>query len=710
MFRFKLALLCILLCSLTSCKAEYKGVKADGYIITSEEDGVSQKWQNYLYNQLQKRANNKAKVIKSTGVNPKIPAGFKEVHIEIAKDLKNDYCVENNAAKINLRMHDEKTAVWMIYQLIETIGQQDHNFSSLDLPPSIIEFSDQCTNFDFSYRDVHLAPNLDVDYATIIGTNTVDDDWGIWAHNLHKVVKLNEATRAKINGVPTDEQYCFSSDDLYNQLKAYINDNYGSGNKKPFRFMIAPNDNDLVCTCEKCTEAGNDNRNATPAVINLINKLSLDFPKHFFYTLAYRTTQKPPDTELLDNSGVFISTIDVPKGIEITGNKKFAVLKGIVLDWKKKTNNLYLWDYISNFDDYLTPLPILTGFKKQFPDFKKIGIKGLFLNGSGYDYSPFDDVKTYCAAAIMMNGGLNADSLSARFFEKMYPVSHKLLTKYYSGLEQKINETGKAYALYGSFKSATRNYLSTESFITFYNALTKIVGSTSGEENEKLQKLLTALSFTRLQVAYSLGYSSGGAFVIDQDQVKLNADIDVYLNQLRNFNKYKDLGNFKENDGKLGDYILGWQNLAKYPAKRNLLVQGKLQFLSIPDEDYTDLSTLNDGVSGFSSSYHYGWMLVSQDDLHLKILSNNLSEVRKLSIRFLNEPHSGIYAPTMVQIIVAGKIVKSLSPKLDPNDGKIYQVKENLTFEKGTKDFEIKIIRNAKGKRTLACDEILLTK
>lgn len=710
MLRSKIYIACILLSSLSSCQATYKDVVAEGYVITSEEDGLSQKWQDYLYNQLSKRSKDKSKVVKSMSVDPTIPPGFKEIHVEVATDLKNDYCIKNTPAKVHVRMREEKTALWMVYQLIAAIAQQNPNFNAIDLPPTTIEFKNQCTNFDFSYRDVHLQPNMDVDYAALIGTNSVESDWGIWAHNLHKVLKVDSATQAEVNGVLTDKQYCFSSEQLYLQLHEYIDDNYGNGKKKPYRFMIAPNDNDQVCTCEKCKGAGNDQHNATPAVFNLINRLAQDFPKHHFYALAYRTTLTPPDNELLDNCGVFISTIAIPKGVKLTGNKNFNELNDLIQDWKKKTPNLYLWDYISNFDDYLTPLPILTGLKKQFPDFIKAGIKGLFLNGSGYDYSPFDDVKTYAAAALMMNAKIDIDSLTGKFFAKKYPVSHQLLNNYYLSLENKINQTDKPYSLYGNFKSASKNYLATADFIFFYNSLTKIVNTATGEEKENLEKLLTALSFTRLQVAYLLGFEAGGGFVIDNEQVKLTPDIKVYLKQLSNYVNYKDLARFKENGGYLKDYLAEWQKLAGYSAKRNLLSEGNLSFISSPDEDYTDIRTLNDGIMGFGSNYQQGWLLSSKDDLHLKVSLDNLLKARNLNINFLNDEEAGIYPPTLVEIIVDGKVIKSLKPKLNPSDEKVYQIQETLSFGADIKMFEIKMLRSTKGKRTIGCDEIQLTK
>lgn len=47
--------------------------------------------------------------------------------------------------------------------------------------------------------------------------------------------------------------------------------------------------------------------------------------------------------------------------------------------WKKVTKNIYIWDYINNFDDYLTPFPILKIAQQRLRFFKQNGASGIFF-------------------------------------------------------------------------------------------------------------------------------------------------------------------------------------------------------------------------------------------------------------------------------------------------------------------------------------------
>ena len=144
---------------------------------------------------------------------------------------------------------------------------------------------------------------------------------------------------------------------MYRQIESYIVDNFGE--KGNFRFVIAPDDTPYACTCATCTALGNTEKNATPTVTELILRLSQRFPKHTFFTTSSLTTQQVTNKQLPPNVGVIVSAIDYPlrrTDGKDEQDKKFAEQLD---NWKKVTNNIYIWDYINNFDDYLTPFPIL---------------------------------------------------------------------------------------------------------------------------------------------------------------------------------------------------------------------------------------------------------------------------------------------------------------------------------------------------------------
>lgn len=678
------------------------------YSISAAEDPLSQQWEEYLYSHLHKRSLDKSKVLRSEDLKSSL--GYKELRLEVTPESAYDYCISDQGGALVLQAKDKRTMLFLTYQLIASIGESDPNFTIQDLPPAFIAFTDQCRRFDFEYREAHLEPNTNPEYAAILGANNLDENWGLWGHNLHKVLKPNKEIYAQVDCAYNEQQYCFSSIELYKQLKGYINDEFGDGTKKSYWFMIAPNDNDLVCVCEQCSKFGNTDQLATPAVGSLLNKLAEDYPDHHFFTLAYRTTKKAPKKTWANNTGVFFTTIDLPKGIRLDGNSKFDKWEKELEDWRDKVSQIYLWDYISNFDDYFSPLPVLKGFQLQLSSYKQAGVKGLFLNGSGYDYSPFDDVKTYVLSALMINKDADVEALVKKYLDKFYPKSSPLLANYYLQLEQQKMEHDKPWPLYGSFQNIADTYFNIGQFVSFYNALKALVPQTSGDEHLSLDKLVTALSFTRLQIAYHEVIGVYGGFEKTINRLWIKPEINEIIERLNRHEKFPDMANYREVNGSLITYVDQWENLTQHELKPNLLSQGSISFNSIADDGYQDETILNNGLNGFPLDYHQGWVINGGDVWELTITLPKMNQSNVLEMHFLNMPKHGILAPEKVKISDGSKLLDTLVPlKITET---LYRIRVAVEFPAQTTAVNISIIKNNKqgGKSTLALDEVRLIK
>ena len=702
---FKITYLLLLL-TFTSCSlGKAPELKANGYVITAEEDGPSEKWAEYLYRHLQKRSKDPKSIILIKGAPKPGPEGYKNIHFEVASDLKNEYCIEHNSERLHIRSRRASTAIWLIYQLIESISAEDNRFSTTDLPPATIAFNDGCHDFDFDYREPHFAENLETDRSPVYGNNNVETDWGLWGHQLFKIAEdfANPETYALVNNQRNANQLCFSSDQLFEGTRNYIVDNYGKGEKDVYRFMIMPADNNLVCTCPLCAELGNTDKTATPAVTDFIRKLAETFPKHQFYTTAYRTTQNAPEYQFSENSGIFFSTINLKKGVTLTEEQKET--KKFLEDikkWRLTSMNMYLWDYGANFDDYLSPIPLLNGLQKQLSFYKKNNIKGVFLNGSGYDYMAFDDVKTYVASALMKDCTIDIEFLVKRFFKKSYPVSGTILANYYINLENSYDAKNKPYNMYGSMQSNLKTYLDAAQFVEFYTQLKNVIPKTKGEEKLKLEKLFTALSYTRLQIAHTLGYNPYGFAKKEGNELKIKSEINDWIASLKNYSAYSDMSSYKETDGSIASYLQEWEKL-KTANLKNLLLDDAVAVISEKDEGFEKTTILNDGVPGFETDYHHGWYLNSSKNFRISFSTAQLKGAKTVKLRFLNNEAHGIIPPQKVLFIGNGKTIKTLS--VGNNSQKTVQISTDISFGQ-YESIEISFENKGGAKSIIALDEV----
>ncbi|MFK7032852.1 DUF4838 domain-containing protein [Flavobacterium oreochromis] len=607
--------------------------------------------------------------------------------------------------EIQLIANSDKNLKWLFNQFLKKLSIQDDRIRTQDLLPAIISIKESQVNFSFEYREPHFNPVLQPDADIKYNSNNVENDWGIWGHNLGKLFANQDdpKTFALVQNKRNNLQICFSSDASYNIIKNYIVDNFGFYSDKKYSFMIIPNDNKLVCLDSKCKHLGNTSYNATPAVIYLIEKLAKQFPQYNFFTTAYLTTETPPEKHLSKNVGVMISTIDFPKNVHFENKSEVIKFEEKLLKWKQKADTVYLWDYASNFDDYLTPYPFFYRLQKQLEYFKKMGIKGVFINGSGYDYTSFQELKSFVISSLLLDCNLKIEDLVKGYFKQEFPQNHELLSEYYLEFEKLAEKENYPCYIYDK---GTKN-LDSSTFIVFYKKLAKSIDSTQIKERSKLKELLIGLSFTYLEILLENGNQNNGYYTIENNTINIKPEVIEVYSKLKQHLNYQDFKNFKEEDGSIQAFLKEFEEkIIKSKHPLNKLYGKKIEVLSKLDEDYTNINVLNDNSVGFISDYHHGWLLTSQEDLAVRLSSIEVNNAT-LKISFLNNPDLKIFLPTKVQVYKNGALYAELADTSDSKKEKRIGVFITKITILQKDNIEIKVITNAQNKKT-ACDEIQL--
>jgi hypothetical protein len=679
-----------------------------GYVITLPENATpaDQKWGKYLYNHLLKRASEAKYVAYASG-----PADYYKLQIVIDSSMKSDYKVICGKGSVTMKVKNEKDVVWMLYQVMKKIGDEDARISSDDLPPAMLTMNDTTAMLPFEYREAYFEPNTVVDDSPIFGMNNVSSDWGLWGHHLPTAIGKDAPSTvyATVDGEKYEDQYCFSSEDTYKRIESYIIDNFGDGHKQSYRFSIFPNDDDCVCMCAQCKAAGNTPKNATPAVTKLILRLAKRFPLHKFYTSCYLSTKTPPTTEFPDNVGVVISAMDFP--LKVGGTKNAGKFTDLVEQWQKVTPHIYVWDYVNNFDDYFTPFPSLYVMQERLKYYCDLGVKGVFLNGSGYSYSSFGDMQNYVLAALMINPYWNVDELVARYFNQYFPTTAEMLTDYCLKLEKAAQTNKASLNLYGGVYDAIGEYLDTDEFANFYDEIGKSLKSAKGDEHTRLSKFYLALTYTRLELARIAATGDDGCAVKNGISVKIKPEVSEMVNHLMDYKGFEDMSSFCEKEGDLmGDYINGWKTIIDTPQLPNLILSQKVTALSKLDEGYENLEMLTDGIHGIAANYHSGWIISSLNpQLILSVPVASAQNAHSITLSFLHSPHFHIFAPKSVEVIKnnSESVVLKVPEPIGDKPQELVTVSGSINLS-GAKSLTVKITRQDGKRKNIACDEIQL--
>ena len=691
-------------CLLSGCRMQARTEmfpSKEGYLITIGQDPTDRdtRWAKYLYEHLKKRANDDEMV--AFGVSEK---EMWHVIIQIDPTAQEGFRISRKGADIKLTASDDRHMLWLQYQLIKKISKEDPRIDGSDLPPALLNLTDTCGTFAFDYQSIYSPAGLNSDYTGVMGLNNFDDSWGIWGHNLRKVLGDNtDKVYATIHEKTDDSQLCFSSPEMYTQIEGYIVNNFGE--KGNSRFVIAPDDNPYACTCASCTALGNTEKNATPAVTELVLRLAQRFPKHFFFTTSYLSTQQATDKQLPANTGVMVSAIDFPlRRIDSKDaqEKKFAQQ---LENWKKVTKNIYIWDYINNFDDYLTPFPILKIAQQRLQFFKKNGASGIFLNGSGYSYSSFDEMRTFVLSALLINPEQVVDDLIRNYFNQEYPVSKKWLSDYYIDLENSA-QSGKKLGLYAGIRESEGTYLNPEKFIKFYDEMGHFVSDAKGKERKKLHELQTALSFTRLEMGRDHSYDTYGYAKRNGKEIQTVPQARKWVTQLKEHKAFSGMEYYNESANEIDYYIKEWeQYILASDIKKDLFLG--ITPSSTPKTNKNSLKRLTDGTHGLPDNYHCGWIIFPQEECTIDLPVKEINESGTVYISFLNLPRHRIYAPQQIEVSRDGASYKKINLSPDDSVEKGEMVKAVVPVDlNGTELLSIKITGTKKPGAQIGMDEI----
>jgi hypothetical protein len=527
--------------------------------------------------------------------------------------------------------------------------------------------------------------------------NNFDADWGIWGHNLKKVIDPDndEALAATVHGKKEPAQLCFSSPELYRRTESYIVDNFGE--QSSIRIVIAPTDLQWACTCPECSRLGNTEKNATPAVAHFAEQLAKRFPAHQFYILSYLSTQSPPQTPLPHNVGTIISAMSLPFKLvddEPDTNSCFARQ---LMQWQHVTDRLFVWDYINNFDDYLTPFPILRVAAQRLQLFKRLKVSGVFLNGSGYQYASFNDLKTAVLASLLQNPRRSISRLVKEFLAKAYPVSCDWLYDYYMKLEEEFPRN-KKFNLYMGSADLKRLYFRASWFFDFYEGLNTFIEQAAEPERTNLRHLQTALSYQLLEI--SRMYNMRSNFRYDAIKELLTDGI---------------IQSYSEAGETIHDYLTEWEHYMSASDVTPNLLAGVMPKVVLPDgEDAvpnsSELLSLTDGVHGFPGNYHCGWVIFPATTVDLNFSVSDIIESGTLKLSFLQMPRHHIYAPVEMEIYQNGTLCQTVSlssfDKEEPSsDGHSRMLKKSIPLSMDeVSHLTIRLKGSKKGE--MAIDEI----
>ena len=320
----------------------------------------------------------------------------------------------------------------------------------------------------YEYRDPYWFHSFDADWATHNfdnGSNTrVDEAHGGrieyqgFVHTYYSLVPPDKYFGphpewfSLFGGKRTteDAQLCTTNpqlrDFVVDQVRAQL-----KSNPKARIISVSQNDCFRPCQCPVCRALSAREGSDSALVLDLVNyvaeKLEAEFPNVAFDTLAYQWSRKPPLT-MRPRPSVIVRLCSIECNfswpLDAPANKSFA---DDVCGWSRLTNRLYIWDYCTNFANYLAPQPDYFTFGKTFKFLHDHGAKGVFEEGA-YQSNGSDmaELKAWVISQLLWNPKKDSDALVREFLNGYYGKAGESIYDYLKLVEGRAQQGPLSFA------------------------------------------------------------------------------------------------------------------------------------------------------------------------------------------------------------------------------------------------------------------------
>jgi len=672
--------------------------------------------------------------------NPAIYIGqtSKAEKVRPGKMPPESYLLQTDGNDLVICSGNGRGLIYGVYSFIETYLHCKKISNAPAIVPSTVQITIPGRIHDeykppFIYREDYYPASHDPEYLEWNQLQQLDDLWGVWGHSYNKLVpaqtyfKTHPEYYALVKGKRQPSQLCLSNEDVFNIVVGELKKRMAK-NPDAIYWSVSQNDDNGYCECDKCRATDNAQGGPSGSLIKFVNRVAAVFPDKKITTLAYGYTHRAPNNlKPADNVYVFLSDIDAYRDKPLAVEGSAASFRNDLKAWHSLTPNLFVWDYVTEFTNYLAPFPNFGTLQPNMEFFKDNGIKGIFAQGSGDTYSEWAELRSYVIAKLFENDKADVKQLVAGFLKDYYGGAAKYLQQYFDLLQDKMTASKRKLDIYGNPVNEWKSYLSPDLLDQYSALFDKAEGAV--EDNpllaERVMKARLPLEYTVLQQARFFGIEKFGIFTKDNSgkwivKPKFESKVARFVANCKKagVTELSEAGPARIPD----EYQAEWNEIFKAGVTPTKALDASITLQYPFAEDYPAKGnrTLIDGNPGYKD-FSYNWLCFYGVPMAATIDLGKTQSITGVKMHFLDDPRHWIFLPRKITVELSNDGVNyhSIADLGSPANEEHYEVtvKEYTTKHTAEKARYIRVTasnleslpewryRDNK-KPMIACDEI----
>lgn len=405
---------------------------------------------------------------------------------------------------------------------------------------------------------------------------------------------------------------------------------------------VSQDDNTLHCQCENCAAVDREEGSASGTMIRFVNSIAEQFPGKTISTLAYQYTRKPCKTRPADNVLVTLCSIECDRSKPIEeGCSDFAAdLRG----WKQLTENIRIWDYTTQFTNFLAPFPNMHTLGPNIRFFRDNNAKWIFEQHS-HNPSELFELRSYLTAKLLWNPDLDTDEIISEFTTAYYGEAGSYIKEYIDIIHEEIQKVPAFFLfLYGDPSQGFDSFLRPallEKYDELFDKAEQAVSSQPGV----LKRVRTA----RLSTHYAALEASRKGMSEKYNLEKARPRLELFGNICSD----AGIELMNEMGYRVSEYIASYRKTIDRYKKPNVAAGKKVHALTAPKKYAAeDPMALTDGAFG-GANFYSNWLGFEGKDMEVLIDLGEVKTIENVHTAFLQVTNHIVFFPDFVRVSVA---------------------------------------------------------
>lgn len=492
------------------------------------------------------------------------------------------------------------------------------------------------------------------------------EDWGSFVHTFHELIPpdkyfdIHPEYFSLVRGHRLkDGQLCLSNPETIHTLIENLRFSIEKNPDKTY-WSVSQNDCFNYCECRGCKAMYDKYESISGAYIHMANEIAKEFPDKQISTLAYNLTRSAPKNIVpLSNVNIMFCSIECNRSMPLLEDSRSADFVKDMKDWNALTSNIFAWDYVVQFKNFLTPFPNFYALQPNLHFFHDHGVNIMFEQGSGGNWSDMNELKQYLLAKLMWDTDADVEYIINDFITKYYGKAASHIRSYFNLTHQTLKEHEKTERLdiYGYPSDYLDSYLALDKLKAYKNIMdmAEAVVKNDSLYLKRVQRARLAVDFAYLDIALNKGWGDISFLEILNDSVCIRQDMLDYLDRFTRNSEYTGGIHINERLFRTEAYRDYALNKLRRMTTPNLAKGKKIEVLSTYSQKYPvgGGKALNDGVVG-ELDYHQKWLGFEGDDMIVLVDLEKKQAVNRVSVNFLKAINSWTFLP--IKVTVEGSV------------------------------------------------------